>query len=91
MVMAGYQPRQLIMTCNIEKKYILPDKFQVINFLNLKTEIVFYVFETKDYQRALFFLRHKKVKSSQNYYQSAFTCSKLTKETLEQGVKYVQG
>ena len=26
----------------------------------------------------------------QNIYQSAFTCSKLTIETLEQGVKYVQ-
>ena len=25
-----------------------------------------------------------------NQYQSAFTCSKLTTETLEQGVKYVQ-
>ena len=24
------------------------------------------------------------------YFQSVFTCSKLTKETLEQGVKYVQ-
>ena len=23
-------------------------------------------------------------------FQSAFTCSKLTRETLEQGVKYVQ-
>ena len=29
------------------------------------------------------------LKSSENYTQSAITCSKLTTETLEQGVKYV--
>ena len=28
--------------------------------------------------------------SSETYSQAAFTCSKLTKATLEQGVKYVQ-
>ena len=32
----------------------------------------------------------KKIKGAKSLLQLAFTCSKLTIETLEQGVKYVQ-
>ena len=45
------------------------------------------LYSSRGYELALASLEHFKVRSPT---QPAFTCSKLTIETLEQGVKYVQ-